>query len=119
MKVPNSPAAGLPSCAHCGNTTGPWQPSGQREPNGAQIMICSDGHGCAQDTYATRVARKIRAERDRTEVPLLLIADVVRLDLPEVLDRYEGRVPWNLDQVELLSALFGVTPISLLEVTEW
>ncbi|MFE2812634.1 DUF6907 domain-containing protein [Streptomyces nigra] len=32
----------LPECARCGNRRGPWKPTGERYPSGAQVLVCAD-----------------------------------------------------------------------------
>jgi hypothetical protein len=31
----------MPVCAICGERRGPWRPSGERYPSGAQVLVCS------------------------------------------------------------------------------
>lgn len=38
-----TPELQLPKCDRCGNLRGPWQPSGDLYPSGAQVLVCSDG----------------------------------------------------------------------------
>jgi hypothetical protein len=102
-----------PSCTHCGNTHGPWVPSGDCAPSGAQLFLCAPGHGCGQPTYAQRVAARIRPVIDRAEQPLILLADVLDLDVRGVQDRYDGRVAWTIGEIATLAALFGVDVMTL------
>jgi hypothetical protein len=39
-RTPRPDGTGLPACHHCGATRGPWLPTGDRYPNGAQQLVC-------------------------------------------------------------------------------
>jgi hypothetical protein len=94
-------------------------------PFGPGDVSVPHGHGpngqlfrCAECPYPCRVNARVRPLIARAEQPLLLIADVADLTVPEVRARYDGAVPWNTDEIELVAALFGVDPFTLLGVDE-
>lgn len=45
--IARPPHPDQPRCADCGNTVGPWAPTGDRDHDGAQRFRCAVGHGCA------------------------------------------------------------------------
>lgn len=68
--------------------------------------------------YARSVAGRVRNAIDQAQVPLMLVADVLELSLPEVRDRYDGTAAWNLDQLELVAALTGESVWAILRGAE-
>ncbi|MBF6082898.1 hypothetical protein IU485_16155 [Nocardia cyriacigeorgica] len=53
-----------PRCVDCGNTVGPWAPTGDRDHNGAQLFRCADGHGCQAASTGAQPAGTLRAAFD-------------------------------------------------------
>ncbi len=81
-----------------------------------------DGHGphgqlfrCETCPYARRVAAHVRKVIDHAEEPLMLLADVLDLTVPEVRARYDGDVPWNGSELICVASLVGVRTSTWLE----
>lgn len=43
----------LPRCATCGDERGPWRPTDERYPSGAQVFACSDGCSTGEETASS------------------------------------------------------------------
>lgn len=67
----------LPRCVDCGNTAGPWVPTGEFGPHG-QTFRCAPGHGCTdRDAIAERVARE-RAQAEIDQAHAEVRAEIIR-----------------------------------------
>ncbi|MBF6288148.1 hypothetical protein GV791_01795 [Nocardia cyriacigeorgica] len=53
-----------PRCVDCGNTVGPWAPTGDRDHDGAQRFRCAPGHGCQATSTDEQPASTMRAAFD-------------------------------------------------------
>lgn len=77
--MPNVPLSEPASaqCSECDSTAGPWKPSGDHYPSGAQKLICSDEAECLRRIAAAAIA-EVNAETVTPEVAYVDAPSIVQ-----------------------------------------